>query len=125
VIFRRILFATAAIAASAAATAVVVVALAFALFALAEPRLGRAGAAGVVALTAAVCLALGGLVLALMGRRRAMSAPEGMLEQIFDLLQQKPVVAALGAIAAGLMTIRNPKYLGGALRGFFERKSGK
>jgi len=125
-IFRRILFALMAIAAFSAAAAVLIIALAFALYALAEPRFGRAGAAASVAGAAALFMGLGGLIMALLGRRRPkIETPAGLAERAFDFLQQKPVLAALGAIGAGLMTIRNPKYLGEAVRAFFEHKPQK
>jgi hypothetical protein len=124
VIFRRVLLALIAAATFAAAAGVIVVALAFALYALTEPNLGRAGAAAMVALVTAVLIGLAGMVMALAGRgRRPKATPAmsgGVLERAIAFVRQKPIATAAAAIAAGLMASRNPKYLGEALRAFFE-----
>jgi hypothetical protein len=123
VIVRRVLLALMAAATFSVATGVIVVALAFALYALLEPRLGRAGAAGAVALLTAVLIALAGMIMALAARgKRAKAAAisGGILERVIAFVRQKPIVAASAAIGAGLMAARNPKYLGEALRGFLD-----
>lgn len=122
-IVRRVLLALMAAATFSVATGVIVVALAFALYALLEPRLGRAGAAGAVALLTAVLIALAGMIMALAARgKRAKAAAisGGILERVIAFVRQKPIVAASAAIGAGLMAARNPKYLGEALRGFLD-----
>ena len=123
-IFRRVLLALMAAATFSVAAGVIVVALAFALYALAEPHLGRAGAAATVALTTAVLLGIAGLILALAGRgRRSRPASRlsgSILDRAIAFVREKPVVAASAAIGAGLMAVRNPKYLGEALRAFLE-----
>src|SRR5579859_463337 len=107
-----------------AAAAVVVVALAFALYALAEPHLGRAGAAATVALVAAILTGLAGMIVALAARNKRSRAASllsgGVLERAIAFVRQKPIVAAAAAIGAGLMAARNPKYLGEALRAFLD-----
>jgi hypothetical protein len=124
VIFRRVLLALMAAATLAAAAAVIVVALAFALYAVAEPHLGRAGAAATVALATAILIALAGVIMALAGRNKRSRAASllsgGILERAVAFVRQKPIVAASAAIGAGLMAARNPKYLGEALRAFFD-----
>ena len=122
-IFRRILLALLAAATLASAAGVTVFALAFALYALSEPWLGRAGAAGAVALAAAVLIAIGGLVIALAARKKPVKsqpAAGGVLERAILFVRRKPIVAASAAIGAGLLAARNPKYLGEALRAFLE-----
>jgi len=124
VIFRRVLLGLMAAATLAAAAGVIVVALAFALYALAEPRLGRAGAAATVALATAVLIGFAGLIMALAGRGRRPrpGAPisGSVLERVLAFISQRPIVAASAAIGAGLMAVRNPKYLGEALRAFLD-----
>jgi hypothetical protein len=124
VIFRRVLLALMAAATFAAASGVIVVALAFALYALAEPHLGRAGGAAIVALVVAVVIGFAGLVMALAGRGRRRKASStlagGLLERAVAFVRQKPIVAASAAIGAGLMASRNPKYLGEAMRAFLD-----
>jgi hypothetical protein len=126
VIFRRVLLALMAAATFSVAAGVIVVALAFALYALVEPYLGRAGAAGAVALATAVLTALAAMIMALAGRGKRVKTPAvsgGILERGIAFARQKPIVAASAAIGAGLMAARNPKYLGEALRAFLDGES--
>ena len=123
-IFRRLLFLLAGATALAVSAGIVVVALAFALYALAEPYVGRAGAAGIVALAAAILIGLLGFILAMSGRRRARKPkpgePETITDRIFDFVRSKPVTAIAGAVAAGILAVRNPGYLGSLIRAFVE-----
>ncbi len=125
-IFRRILLALMAASAFAAGAAVMVIALAFALYALVEPQLGRAGAAATVAATTAALIGLGGLFLALAGRRKPSKEPlsiaGSLLERALAFVRQKPILTASAAVGAGFMAVRNPKYLGAVLRAFLDGK---
>jgi hypothetical protein len=125
VIFRRLLFLLAGATALAVSAGIVVVALAFALYALAEPYVGRAGAAGVVALAAAILIGVIGFILTRQGRRPARPArkpgePETITDRIADFVRSRPVTALAGAIAAGILAVRNPGYLGSLIRAFVE-----
>jgi hypothetical protein len=122
VIFRRLLFLLAAATMLAVSAGVVVIALAYALFALARPYVGPAGGAAIVAGAAALLIGLIGLTFALMGRRpkRKTNEPESVTERIVDFVKSKPITAVGGAIAAGILAIRNPGYLGSAIRAFIE-----
>jgi hypothetical protein len=106
----------------AVSAGVVVIALAYALFALVKPYLGPAGASAIVALAAALLIGLIGLTFVLMGRRpkRKLAEPESVTERVFDFVKSKPITAVGGAIAAGILAIRNPGYLGYAIRAFIE-----
>jgi hypothetical protein len=121
---RRLLLGLVAAAALAASAAILVVALAFALYALVQPDLGPAGAAATVAGSAALLMGLLGLTIALIARvKRPKPKPHsmgGVVEQIFELLREKPVMAISAAIGAGFLAIRNPTYLGSAIRAFLE-----
>ena len=120
---RRLFLSLAGAAAFATSAAILMVALAFTLYALAEPYVGRAGAAACVAGAAALILALGALTLTLMGRagRPKPSAVTGKaLDRVIAFLREKPVLSISAAIGAGLLSIRNPQYLGAALRSFLE-----
>jgi hypothetical protein len=122
-ILRRLLQMLVWAATLSAAGAVIVFALAFALYAVAEPRVGRAWAAAIVAGAAAGSILLAGVLLALTGRARAdRAAPlaEGLFERAFAFVTEKPILTAAAAIGMGLMSVRNPKYLGAVLRAFFE-----
>ena len=124
-IFRRLLFLLAGATALAVSAGIVVVALAFALYALAEPYVGRAGAAGIVALAAAILIGLLGFILAMSGRRRVRKPkpgdpPETITDRIFDFVRAKPVTSIAGAVAAGILAVRNPGYLGSLIRAFVE-----
>jgi len=106
----------------AVSAGVVVIALAFALFALARPYVGPAGGAAIVAGAAALLIGLIGLTFALLGRRpkRKANQPESVTERVVDFVKSKPITAVGGAIAAGILAIRNPGYLGSAIRAFIE-----
>jgi hypothetical protein len=122
VIFRRLLFLLAAATMLAVSSGVIVIALAYALFALVRPYVGPAGGAAIVAGAAALLIGLIGLTFAIMGRRprRKVSEPESVTERIVDFVKAKPITAVGGAIAAGILAIRNPGYLGSAIRAFIE-----
>ncbi|HEY5105411.1 MAG TPA: hypothetical protein VII73_01425 [Caulobacteraceae bacterium] len=123
-IIRRLILGLAAATAFSAAAATCVVALAFALFALVEPYVGRAGAAGIVAASAMFLLIVVALAVSLMARpkRRTSTAgaPAKALDRAFNFVRQKPVVAITTAVAAGFLAVRNPRYLGTAVRAFME-----
>jgi hypothetical protein len=122
VIFRRLLFLLAAATMLAVSAGVIVIALAYALFALVRPYVGPAGGAAIVAGAAALLIGLIGLTFALMARRprRKASEPESVTDRIVDFVKSKPITAVGGAIAAGILAIRNPGYLGRAIRAFIE-----
>ena len=126
-ILRRILLFLASGAALATAAGVVVVALAYALYALVKPAIGPAGAAAVVAGGAALLIGLIGLMLAMAAappRRRKGRQPDSLVDRITDFVREKPVTAIVSAVAAGLMAVRNPKYLGDVLRTFLDGGEG-
>jgi len=113
-----------ATSALAACAAVAVVALAFAEYALIETWIGRAGAAACVAGTAALLIGLGALVASAgAGSKKPPPAPaksDALLDRAFDFVKEKPVVAIAAALAAGFLAVRNPGYLGAAVRSFLE-----
>ncbi len=121
---RRLLLGVIAAAAMAASASVLVVALAFALYALVEPTLGRAGASAAVAGAAALLIGLLAMTIALMakGKRRKpkLDATGGVVERIFELVRDQPLVAISAALGAGLLALRNPTYLGSAIRAFLD-----
>jgi hypothetical protein len=111
-----------ATAAFAAGAAVTVFALGFALYAFAEPSLGRAGAAAVVAGVSALLIALGGMFAAMGGaaqppkRAAAPAAGDSLIERALLFMQEKPVIAVIAAVGAGFLAIRNPVYVGSVIR---------
>lgn len=125
-ILRRALSFIAALAATAAASFVVIFALAFGAYALLEPYVGRAGAAGCLVLAFAVVLALAAVFAAMQlklpkPRRRAQELqPQGLPERLVALIRDKPYAAAGVAAAIGLLATRNPRLIGAALRAFTE-----
>lgn len=112
----------AAAGAAAAGGAVITVALAYALYAFAKIWLVPAASAAVVALVFAAAFGIGAAVMA--GRARgghgkaggktakhlkhAHEEPRTLLERAMDTARERPVVAAAGALAAGLLALRNP-----------------
>jgi membrane associated rhomboid family serine protease len=132
VILRRLLYFLTGAAALSVSAGVVVVALAYALYALVKPAVGPAGASGIVAGAAAVLIGLIGLVLTNMARppKKKPGEPESIVDRIVDFVRSKPVTSLGAAIAAGILAVRNPGYLGMALRSFVEgrqppRKKGR
>jgi hypothetical protein len=109
----------------AVSAGVVVVALAYALFALVRPYVGPAGGAAIVALAAAILIALLGLMLGAMARppKRKVEEPESLIDRVVEFVRARPVTAVAGALAAGLMAVRNPRYLGAVLRAFVEGRT--
>ena len=121
-ILRRILLALAGITALAVSAGVIVVALAYALYALVKPAIGPAGGAAVVAGSAATLIALIGVVLSTLARppKRKASEPQTIIDRVVEFIRDKPVTAIAAAVAAGLLAVRNPKYLGAMIRAFVE-----
>jgi hypothetical protein len=42
------------------------------------------------------------------------------MARIVNFIREKPVTAIAGALGVGFMAIRNPRYLGAAIRSFLE-----
>ena len=123
---RRLFLTLAAAAAFATSASICVVALAFTLYALVEPYVGRAGGAAIVAGVAALVIALGALFIGASARTKrdrrpaAAAAVGGVAERVLRFVREKPVVAISAALGAGFLAVRNPRYLGAAVRAFFE-----
>ncbi|MHB8530509.1 MAG: hypothetical protein ACYC8V_13500 [Caulobacteraceae bacterium] len=119
---RRLLLGLAAAGAAFASVGIGLVALAFTLYDLVLPDLGPAGSAAVVAAAAAVILAVAGLMVALLARPKRLKSPRdaGLGEKAMAFFREKPVLAISAAAAAGFLAVRNPRYLGHALRSFLE-----
>jgi hypothetical protein len=122
VILRRILYFLAGATALSVSAGVIVVALAYALFALVKPAVGPAGASAVVAGAAAVLIGLIGLVLSLLARppKKKPGEPDSLVDRVVDFVSSKPFTSLAAALAAGILMVRNPRYLGMALSSFFE-----
>lgn len=125
----RTLMALAAAAAIAAAAAVGVFSAFFALYALVEPQLGAPGAAAVVSASAAVLVALAGMIAARKvdgdkRRNTAQAAPDATLvDTILSLVRERPLLASGAAVAAGIYALRNPQLIAAVLRAFMDKPS--
>ena len=110
---KKVLLSIVAVFAMGAAAATVVVAAAFALYAWLETMLGRPGAAAVVALVFALLAALIGLCvgMAAKGKRRRPPPEPSITDRLGDILRDKPILAAGGALAAGLIALKNPQVV--------------
>lgn len=118
-ILQRVMSGAVAAGAGAAAAGVIVVSVAFAIYAGVKPYVGPAAAAAITALVFGVVLGIG---VAVMGGRakggrkthaakrlkHPETAPRTMLERALDTAKERPFVAAAGAVAAGLLALRNP-----------------
>lgn len=115
----RALAAAITTAAAAAAAVLAVFAAGFALYALLEPIIGPAGAAGAVAFTAALCLGVFALITQQRARQREREAALARAEMEAHMAEQLPfnfgaiardrplVMLALTAVS-GLVAARNP-----------------
>jgi hypothetical protein len=122
-ILGRVGVALAAAAILATSAAIFVIALAFALFALVRPYVGPAGAGAVVAGAAALLILLVGVAVALAPTPKPIQiSPRGKdpVDRILNFFRDVPVTAVIAAIATGVIAVRNPKYLGTAVRSFLE-----
>lgn len=123
-ILRRILLFLASATALAVSAGVIVVALAYALYALVKPTVGAAGGAAIVAAAAAVLIGVIGFGLAMAARPKRRKARDARgdspIDRVVDFVREKPVTSIAAAIAVGLMAVRNPGYLGAAIRAFVE-----
>ena len=125
-ILRRLFFGLIATAALAVSAGVLVVALAYALFALAQPHVGSAGAAAVVALAGAVLMGLLGLGLALLAKgpkRKPGAASQDPLQVLMALMRERPIVSTSALIAAALVAIRNPAIIASVVKAILDQKS--
>lgn len=115
-------FISAAVLAAAAGTAVV--AGAFALYALLLPGVGAPGAAAIVAGCAALLVAAIGVWLNLKNNPRREPAREpSAIDRLTDFARERPVIAAAGALAAGLIALKNPKLAAGLASAFMAGKA--
>jgi hypothetical protein len=110
-----LVFKTATAAVIAAAVVLCVGASGYALFVFAEPRVGPAAAAGIVALAAAFVAVLAVLVLRLVDaeepRRATKGGGGGLNDYLIDIALDRPIATAAVALAVGWFCVRNPKAL--------------
>ena len=123
-IARKVLGLVAAASAMAAAAGVLVVALAYALFAAARDLMGLspAASAALVAGAAALLLAICALIAALAAGAGPKTRQPSLAEKAKDFVRERPIVAAIGALAAGVVAIRNPSLLTAIVLSFLEGK---
>jgi len=127
-IVQRIIYGVTALAALAAAVFILIFALAFGLYALLRDVLTPAGAAGAVALAAAILIAIVAFVLAQKARGAKMKArpgrpedyrtPESFIDRVVGVAKDRPFVAAGAAVAAGLLAVANPALVTAVMRAF-------
>lgn len=110
---KRILFGVATLSAMVAAILAAVAAAAFALYAGLATALPPAAAAAVTALAFAI---LAGLVALFFeyrtgGTRRTREEPPSLIERLTGVARERPLLTAGGAIAAGLIALKNPQVV--------------
>lgn len=110
-IVRKALTLLAAAAAMAAAAVVGVVAAAMALYALVEPYVGKAGAAAIVALAAAIPPLVTGVVLLTKASAKPPVEDQSLAMRLFEAAKQRPILATGGLAAAAVLAVRNPRIL--------------
>ncbi len=128
-ILRRLIILGVVVAGLAVSGVVVVVGLISALYSLLAPSLGAAGATAVLVGVVAAAMAGGAGALYAMSRPKKVVAVEARVEAqpspanrvvdaLADTVRERPVVVILAAVGAGVLAIRNPRYLASALRAF-------
>ena len=125
---RRILNLAAALAAVAAATGVVVVAASFAVYALAEPYLGPAGAAAVVAgvfALLAVIVALIATAKVAPGAKTGKAEDGPLADRLLKLAKDKPLIALGAGAVAVTVLLRNPAMVSALVSAFVAGKATK
>ncbi len=125
-ILRRLILLSAILSALIVSLGVMVVAAIYALYALLVPQVGAANAAALM--FGAVALLLGAASLGLWivsrgPRRKPSPAPvktrtESVIDRLAEIVRERPVVVIVAAVGAGILAVRNPRYLGLALRAF-------
>ncbi len=124
-IVQRAVAAVIAVTSAAVAAVIVIVSAIYAIFALLVDYVSAAAATAIIA--GAIAVVLIGVALAF---RKQSEAPKpkashtpptaniSVSDRLLNLAQDKPVVAATAALAAGLLAWRNPKLVGSVLRAF-------
>ncbi len=113
------------ITASALATAVGValVAAAFAVYSVLLGSLGAPGAAGAVAGGAALIVLGFGLFSGLRASGRLPTPEPSLVDKLTQIAREKPMLAAGGALLAGLVALKNPKLAAGLASAFMAGKA--
>jgi hypothetical protein len=123
-VIKKILLSVAMVFALGSAVGTAVVALAFALFAVVQPALGQAGASAVVALVFAIFAAIMALLIELQVKgRRPPPREASFTERLGDLARERPLLAAGGALAAGLIALKNPQVVAGIVSAILGAKA--
>ena len=104
------------------------VAFVYAIYSLLAPWLGRAGATGAMFLAHRPCHGDGAAVLFGMLRKTAPppkpeTAPlDSLVDRLSGAVRERPIAALSAAVGVGVLAIRNPRYLGAALRSMAKPK---
>lgn len=115
-ILSRVLSGAAAAGAAFAAAGVITVAIAFAIYAGAKAYVGPAWASAVVAAVFALVLVIGLAIVASKAsggkpkaaKRPVEPEPANAVGRIMEIARERPLTAAAAAVAAGLLSLRNP-----------------
>ena len=119
---KRLLFGVIALFAAATACCITLAALSFALYAVLLPHMGRAGAAAAVAGVYALIMVLAavGLALAAKPPRRREASP---IERFAEMARERPILAAVSALGAGLVALKNPQIIAGIVSAILAGKA--
>lgn len=122
---RRVLFAVIALSALTSIVSIATVAGAFALYVMFRDSLGEAGAAAVVAAIAAALVAVVTLIVVIRARSSwgRPSREPSLTDRLMQVARDRPILAAGGALAAGLIALKNPQAAAGLVSAFLAGKS--
>lgn len=121
---KKLVLGVIALSAVATAVGVALVSAAFAVYASLVTDLGPPGAAAAVAGIAALLVAVLGLVVALRAKGRPHPHAEpSLMDTIGGIARERPMLAAGGALLAGLIALKNPKLAAGLASAFLAGKA--
>lgn len=122
---KRLVLGVIALSAVSTAVGIAMVAAAFALYAGLVPALGEPGAAAVVAGIAALLVAVVGLAAALRAQahHHGPTAEPSLMDTLGGIVRERPMLAAGGALLAGLIALKNPKLAAGLASAFLAGKA--
>jgi len=108
-VIKKVVLGVIALSAVATAVGIALVSAAFALYAVLLDGLGAPGAAGAVAGVAALIVLAFGLFAGLRASGRLPPPEPSLMDKLGLMARERPMLAAGGALLAGLVALKNPK----------------
>ena len=123
---RKLLLAAVGVFALGSMVMLAVLAAGYALFLSLKGSVGEAWAAGIVALVFALVIAIVALLAGIKEQPHHQDSHDGephLMDFLGRLVREKPMLAAGGALAAGLIALRNPQIVATLVSAFLASKA--